>query len=254
MTSPEDSQPASPTHSKMIAAAKAGPSATCVAIVHHVFPTSDIWPAAIQILAATALTKVEDILPEEAMAIGGAIIWFSATCTHNSPSVSSVWTMVPEEHAGMAPTLKHFKSDQMPPSTHVWPGLSIAPAMQAIIVNRVSVVDPELAAIIRDNAKIVMTCPEDSQAACPSHCKVVASSEPRPFATCVAVVHHMAPTGHVCSASIKVLTAAALAKVENVLPKETSAIGGRSPSGTLSSASRLHNEPSVSSVWTMVPE
>jgi hypothetical protein len=189
-----------------------------------VFPTSDIWSAAIQILATTTLTKVEGVLSEEAMAIGDAIIWFSATGTHNSPSVSSVRTMVSEEHAGMAPALKHFKSDQMPPSTHVWPGLSIAPAMQAIIVNCVSVVDPQLAAIIRDNAKIVTTCPEDSQAACPPHCKVVAPGEPRPFATRVAVVHHMAPTGHFCSSSIQVLTATALAKVEGVLPEETGAI------------------------------
>ena len=87
------------------------------------FPSSNARSAPIQILTTTSLTKVEGILPKEAMAIGDAMIRFSATGTHNSPSVSSVRTMVPEEHAGMPPALKHFKSDQMPPTTHLWPGL-----------------------------------------------------------------------------------------------------------------------------------
>jgi len=61
----------------------------------------------------------------------------------------------------------------MPPTTNVPSGLSIAPAVQAVIVDCVLVVDPQLAAIIRDNAEMVMACPEDSQAACPTHSEVI---------------------------------------------------------------------------------
>jgi hypothetical protein len=56
--------------------------------------------------------------------------------------------MVPEEHASMAAALKHLQSYQMPTGTHMRSGLSIAPAMQAVVVNCVSVVDPQLAPII----------------------------------------------------------------------------------------------------------
>jgi hypothetical protein len=69
--------------------------------------------------------------------------------------------------------------------------------MQAIIVNRVPIVDPQLAPIIRDNTEMVMTCLEDSQTPCPTNCKVIASREPGPFATSVAIVHIMFPASHV---------------------------------------------------------
>ena len=79
----------------------------------------------------------------------------------------------------------------MPPTTNVPSGLSIAPAVQAIIVDCVLVVDPQLAAIIRDNAEMVMACPEDSQAARPTHSEVIISRETWPSATCIAIVHHL---------------------------------------------------------------
>ena len=41
--------------------------------------------------------------------------------------------------------------------------LAIAPAVQAIVVNSVTVVDPQLASIIGDDAKPVMAGPADSQ-------------------------------------------------------------------------------------------
>jgi len=94
-------------------------------------------------------------------------------CAHNSPSVSSIGTMVPEQHTGMASALKHLKSHKAPPSTNVLFGLSIPPAVQAIIVNRVFVVNPQLAPIIRKQAEVVTACLEDPQTTCPAHSEVI---------------------------------------------------------------------------------
>jgi hypothetical protein len=57
--------------------------------------------------------------------------------------------MVSEEYTSMTTALKHFKSYQTPSSTHMLSCLSIAPPMQAIVVDCVPVVDPQLAAIVR---------------------------------------------------------------------------------------------------------
>ena len=76
-------------------------------------------------------------------------IGFLATIgTHNSPSVASVRTSVPEQHPGMTTTLKHFEPGEMPPATEMLGGLTIAPAMAAIVVDRVPIVDPQVAPII----------------------------------------------------------------------------------------------------------
>jgi len=64
--------------------------------------------------------------------------------------------MVPEQHTGMTSALKHLKTHEAPPSTNVLSGLPIAPAMQAVIVDREPVVDPQLAPIIRIQAKVVL--------------------------------------------------------------------------------------------------
>jgi len=85
--------------------------------------------------------------------------------------------MVPEQHTSMTTTLKHLKANKTPPSMQMLPGLSIAPTVQAIVVNGVSIVDPQLAPIIGNNAEIVVASFEDSQAACPTHGKVIASSK-----------------------------------------------------------------------------
>ena len=80
----------------------------------------------------------------------------------------------------------------MPPSAKTPGGLPIAPPMQAIIVDCVPIVDPQLTAIIGDNAEPVVTGLADSQRACPSHCEMIAPSKTTPFPVCVAVVHHLA--------------------------------------------------------------
>ena len=155
------------------------------------FPTSHIWTATVQILASSTLTEVEDIFSEETMAICDTVR-LSPTCTRNSPTVSSVRAMVPEKHASMTTTLEHLKSHKMPPCTNMPSGVAGAPSVQAIIVNGISIVNPELASIIRDNLEVVVTCPEDSESASPTHSEVIASMESRPFSTRVAIVHILA--------------------------------------------------------------
>jgi len=93
----EDSQATCPTHSKVIASRKPGPPATCVAIIHILFPACHVRFAASQIVAPTSLTKVEDILPEETIAISGAMSGgSSATSAYNGPKIARIWTSVPE--------------------------------------------------------------------------------------------------------------------------------------------------------------
>jgi hypothetical protein len=111
------------------------------------------------------------------MTISGAMGNTSPTCTHNDPSISSVGTVVPKHHASMTAAFEHLKSHQAPSGVNMPPGLTIAPTMQTIVVDCVSVVNPKLASIIRDEAEVVTTCSEDSHAACPTHGKVIASSK-----------------------------------------------------------------------------
>jgi hypothetical protein len=73
--------------------------------------------------------------------------------------------MVPEEHTSMTPSLKHLKPHETPSGTHMWPGLSIAPPMQSVVVDRVPVVNPQLASIIRQNTESIVASPEESHAA-----------------------------------------------------------------------------------------
>jgi len=62
----------------------------------------------------------------------------------------------------MTTTLKHLNSHTMSPTTKMLDGLSIAPAMQAIIVNGIPFVDPQLAPIIGDDAESVLARLADS--------------------------------------------------------------------------------------------
>ena len=155
-------------------------------------PTSHLRSTPIQVLAPPTLPEVEGVLPEETMPIGRAMgSGAPATCTHNSPSVGSIGTSVPEQHPSVTTALKHFKSHKMPATTLVFRGFPIAPSVQAIIVDCVTVVDPQLTPVVGDDAKPVMACPEYSQAACPTHSKVITAAEARPFATRVTIVHNL---------------------------------------------------------------
>jgi hypothetical protein len=184
-------------------------------------PAGHVWFAAIEVLAPATLTEVESILHEETMAISGTMTTLShATRTYNSPSFPSVWTMVPEEHPSMTTTLEHLQPHKTPSSTNMPSSLPIAPTVQAIVINCIPIVDPQLAPIIGVKAEVVMASPEDSQAACPTHSKVIASRKSRPPAACVAIVHCMAPTSHIWPATIQILAPTALSEIEGILPEE----------------------------------
>jgi hypothetical protein len=134
--------------------------------------------------------------------------------------------------------------------------------MQTIIIDCVPVIDPQLASIIRDDAKPVMACSSDCQGTHPAYRKVITSCEAAPLATSVAIIHHLDSASHVGLAAGQVLTATALPKVENMLhPRATRDSSRLLPAATAfapatGSAFALgtYNDPSISSVRAMIPE
>jgi hypothetical protein len=145
----EEPRAGSPAHSKVITSGKARPSSPCVPVVHKMTPTSHVWLAALQKWASTTLTRVEGILPEEAMSICGAECSRSpAACTCDSPTICRVRSSVPEEHTSVASMLEHFQSHELPPTAKISVRLPITPPVQAIVVDRVPTVNPQLAAVI----------------------------------------------------------------------------------------------------------
>jgi hypothetical protein len=193
---PEDSHASRPTRGEMITPGETMPSTIRVPMVDHVTPTSRVRPATVQVGATTTLAEVETVLPEITMAINHAM-GPPPPCTHNSPSMSGVATLIPEKHASSTAVLKHLKPHEIPSSTKMPVGFSITPAVQAIIIDRIPVVDPQLAAIIGQNTKPIMARIEDSHASCPTRSEMIASMEARPMATCVPVVYSMTPTLHI---------------------------------------------------------
>ena len=104
-------------------------------------------------------------------------------------------------------------------------GLAIAPIMQAIMIDRVAIVKPQLAATIKDNAETIRATPVDSQAACPTHSKVMTSGRTRPSTTRIAIVHIKLPSSQVQSVEVQVLASATLLK-EGILLEKTMTING----------------------------
>ena len=157
-------------------------------------PASMCGSAPIQVLTATSLTKVVNILSEETSAISGnsaARAATFATCAHNIPSIAGVGTSVPEQHPSSTTTLEHLKSHKMPASAKTPIGFAITPAMQAVVVDCVPIVDPQLATIIRDDTEAIIARPENSQTSRPTNGEMIASGKSRPPATCVTIVHKL---------------------------------------------------------------
>jgi hypothetical protein len=192
----ENSHASCPTRGKVITPGKTIPSTTRVPMVDHVTPASRVRLATMQVGAPTALAEVETVLPKQTTAIYHAM-GALPPCTQKSPSISGVATLVPEKHASCTAVLKHLKPHEIPSSTKMPVGFSITPAVQAIIIDRIPVVDPQLAAIIGQNTKPIMARIEDSHASCPTRSEMIASMEARPMATCVPVVYSMTPTLHI---------------------------------------------------------
>jgi hypothetical protein len=217
-------------------------------------PASHIWSATIQILASSTLTKVVNILPEESMAINGPLngAMIDASSAHNIPTISCIMAPIPEEHTRMSAMFEHLKPHKTPSSAHVLVCLAVAPAMQAIIVDRVPIVNPQLASIIGDNAVSVMASPENSHAGSPSHRKVVTTAKARPIASRVPVIDNMTPTSHVWPAAPQVRAPTSLAEVESILHEEPMAISGAMASNP--PAAGKNDVPTIPSIWASVPE
>jgi hypothetical protein len=105
---------------------------------------------AIQVGTSATLAKVESILTPVSSAISGPETgrWSLAACTRSIPPVCSVGTPVPEKHTRVTTMLKHLKPNKMPSTTEVPRGLPITPTMQTIVVDRVTVGNPQLASIV----------------------------------------------------------------------------------------------------------
>jgi hypothetical protein len=63
--------------------------------------------------------------------------------------------MIPEQHPSMATTLKHLEPHKMPPSANTPSGDSTAPTVQAIVVNCVPIINPQLASVIGNNLEVI---------------------------------------------------------------------------------------------------
>ena len=112
-------------------------------------PASHVWSTTLQVFALATLAEIENVLSEEPMAICCLKCGSSpATCTYNSPSVSGIRAFIPELYTSMTTTLKHFQFHKMPPSTEILCGIATTPTVQAVVVDGVPIVDPQLAAII----------------------------------------------------------------------------------------------------------
>jgi hypothetical protein len=77
----------------------------------------------------------------------------------------------------VAAMLKHFCSHKVPSTTQVSSSFPVPPTMQAIVVDRVTIVDPQLASIVRNNAVIIPTSPEDAHATCPTRSEMITACE-----------------------------------------------------------------------------
>jgi hypothetical protein len=246
----EDSRTASPTYSEVIVPGKSRPSAAGVPVVNIMLPSSHVRPASVQIRATTTLSKIEGILPEETMPINNSMRLPSAR-TNRQPFVSSVVAMVPEEHASMTTMFKHFESHHAP-STKVLPCHTATPPVTAIIVDRVPIINKQIAAVVRDKLEVIPAASEDSHASSPTHSEVVTSLKTRPSASSVPVVYFMSPTSHVRPASVEILATTTLTEVERIFHEKTMAICDTITA--MPPSAGADNHPAVSCIMTTVPE
>jgi hypothetical protein len=138
----------------VITSSKTRPFPICVAVVDYLNFARHIRSAPVQVLASTTLPKIVDLLLETRA---------TRFCAHNSPTISSIGTSVPEQHPSMTSALEHLKSQSMCSIAKMLGGFAIAPTMQTVVVDCISIVDPQLASIIGDNAEAVVASPSDSQ-------------------------------------------------------------------------------------------
>jgi hypothetical protein len=149
----------------------------------------------------------------------------------------------------MTTMFKHFNSDEVP-SANTPRSFPIAPTMQAIIVDRVTVANPQLASIIRDDAESIIPRSEKSHTTSPTSGKVITSRKMRPSSICVPVVHYTSPTSHVRPSATQTRASTTLAEVERIQPVNTITIH----SAVATKAFGARDSPSISCVGSTVPK
>merc|ERR1712054_360841 len=202
---------AGPAHSKVVGTRESRPPATCVAVVDVVPPPRHVRPPVGKMWHTAALTEIEGILPEQAMAVYDSVADAPvATGIQHSPAVVGVWATITQQDASMATTFEELHPEHAPSCMNVPRGFAIPPAVEPIIVDGVTVVDPQLGTVIGNEREPVMASAVEPDTAGPFHSKVVGTSESRPLAICVAVVDVVLPPPHVRPPVGKVLHPVAL--------------------------------------------
>jgi len=149
MACSEEPDTAGPAHSKVVGTSESRPAATCVAVVDVVPPPRHVRPPVSQILHMAALAEIEDVLPEQAMAVYDSVAPVPvAKGTQHFPAVASVRATITQHDASMASTFEELHPEQVPSCPDVLRSFAIPPAVEPIIVDGVPVVDPQLGTII----------------------------------------------------------------------------------------------------------
>jgi hypothetical protein len=119
-----------PTRSIVVRSSKTRPStiSSFHPIADRLSPSSHVWAATVQIRAPSSLSEIESIFPEDSMPVYGSMA-SRTSCIHNIPTISSIGTSVPEEHARMTTVFKHLESHKVPSTALMPVRLPIAPAM-----------------------------------------------------------------------------------------------------------------------------
>jgi hypothetical protein len=145
--------------------------------------------------------------------------------------------------------LKHFQPERAPPTVKELSSHTSSHAVQAIIIDCESVVNPELAAIIRRDRQPVGTTPFDDHGATPTNSEMISSEETWPSARSGSVVHPTDSTSRPCTAATQIRAASTLTEIEDFFPNAHTA------NGLWSSHSCIrYNGHSVTGVATPVSE
>jgi len=173
-----------------------------------------------------------------------------ATGIQHTPAVPGVRTMVSELHASMATMFEHLRPNHRPAS-YVPASLPTAPAMEAVVVDGVPAVDPQLGSIVGADPEPVPAPAEDANTASPAHSEVVGTSESRPAAICVAVVDVVFPPLHVRPPISKMWQPAALTEIVGILPEQAMTVNRPSPTTTTGTAAAARVSTDGASSWAI---
>jgi len=129
---------------------EARPAATCVAVVDVVFPPLHVRPPVSKMWYTSALAEIVNSLPPQAVTVNRPCATASASATgpHHFPAIASVRATITKQAPMMATTFEHLHPHHDPSCPDVPRGFAIPPAVEAIIVDGVPIVDPQLGSVV----------------------------------------------------------------------------------------------------------